>query len=230
MTWLRRAVKLWLPSLIPSKCVSPDWSLRQLSLSGFSPDLVIDVGAYVGDWSRMARRYFPNARFMLFEAQQMKKSKLEQAALEIGNAEVIVALLGAKEQEDVPFFNLETGSSVLEEKGNVSDNVSNLTMNRLDSYFDASRYANIFLKLDVQGYEIEVLKGATVFLDKVRFIQLELSTQEYNVGAPLSHDVMAYLADHRFFLFDILDLRRHNLEKTLVQFDAIFMRQLHHHG
>ena len=83
---------------------------------------------------------------------------------------------------------------------------------------------NCFIKLDVQGAEIDVLKGATALLKKAEFLLLEISTLNYNYKAPQFTDVIIFLKDIGFVLFDICDKRRMKNE-VLYQTDMIFVKE-----
>jgi hypothetical protein len=49
------------------------------------------------------------------------------------------------------------------------------------------------IKMDVQGAELDVLKGAVETLKSVNHIILELQVVEYNKGAPLKDAVIEYM-------------------------------------
>jgi hypothetical protein len=49
-----------------------DWSLRNARDNGFSPNVVIDVGAYEGEWARMVHQIFPAAQILAVEPQREK--------------------------------------------------------------------------------------------------------------------------------------------------------------
>jgi FkbM family methyltransferase len=79
-----------------------------------------------------------------------------------------------------------------------------------------------FLKLDVQGSELDVLRGATDSLGKIGWAYVELSTEQFYEGQALASDVIAFLRDYGFQLIDIVaEVRR---EERLVQFDGLFAR------
>ncbi|MBU1026761.1 MAG: FkbM family methyltransferase, partial [Candidatus Margulisbacteria bacterium] len=71
-----------------------------------------------------------------------------------------------------------------------------------------------FIKLDVEGADLDVLKGATSTLNAVKGIQVEVSFLERYVGAPLFGDVDAFLRERGFELFILK--REHWLRKNLV--------------
>ena len=81
------------------------------------------------------------------------------------------------------------------------------------------------LKVDAQGYELEILKGATETLPAIEAILLEVSTIEINVGSPLLHDVVGFLKTLGFVAYDILQIHRRPLDGALNQVDFIFVRE-----
>jgi hypothetical protein len=80
------------------------------------------------------------------------------------------------------------------------------------------------LKLDVQGAELDVLRGAARTLAGIEVIVIELSLQEYNKGAPLIAEVMARLDALGFALFDMFGVSR-TPAGVLLQSDGIFLRR-----
>lgn len=80
------------------------------------------------------------------------------------------------------------------------------------------------IKLDVQGYELEVLKGATMALQSAAFVLLEVSTWQYNQGSPLIDEVLHWMRDAGFMAFDVVELSRRH-DGQLVQVDILFARR-----
>ena len=81
------------------------------------------------------------------------------------------------------------------------------------------------MKLDVQGYELEVLAGAPETLARTEVILSEVSLLEYNEGQPLMADVIAYLGQRDFVPFDICGGLRRSSDLALFQTDMIFVRR-----
>ena len=69
----------------------------------------------------------------------------------------------------------------------------------------------LLLKLDIQGFELEVLRGSRIALDFAEFVLLEVSTLNYNRGAPLVAEVLDFMNQRGFVLFDIADLDRNRM-------------------
>ena len=80
----------------------------------------------------------------------------------------------------------------------------------------------MFLKLDAQGGELDVLKGASRTLDRTSTVLLEASVVEYNPGTPRIADVISFIRGCSFLLVDIWDLKR--IGPMLSQVDLLFTR------
>ena len=205
------------------------FSIKEMKLRGFNPKTVIDVGAYTGGWTSKVISYFPKAKFIMCEAQPDKKPYLEKIKNKYSNQiDYHMGLLGSTEKESVPYFLMETGSSVLEENTDYDRELTQLPMHTLDTVIDSESIQQpCFLKLDVQGYEIEVLKGAQTLLSRVDIILLEVSILEYNKGAPLIAEILQFMDNAGFSTFDITELKRTSDEHALFQADIFFCRHEH---
>lgn len=203
-------------------------ALAHLANSGFKPDWIIDVGANVGDWARMARAVFPNAAISMFEGNPENNAALARAQQQLGpNASYKLTLLGASNAQAVEFYSMGSGSSVLAEKTDVPREVITLPMCRLDDVTSIPAGASCLLKLDVQGYELEVLRGAAQLLPQVQAVLMEMSLLEYNRGAPLLHQVLEFMRAAGFLAYDIAGLSRRRRDGTLFQIDLVFVRHDH---
>jgi hypothetical protein len=89
-----------------------EFGLAAAAGRGLLPKTIIDVGAYEGAWSRMARRIWPNSRIFMFEPNLAKQTHLVLVASNI-NASLFSELLGAEDHTVVSYNVMESGSSVL---------------------------------------------------------------------------------------------------------------------
>ena len=80
-----------------------------------------------------------------------------------------------------------------------------------------------FLKLDVQGYELEVMKGASQALQRASVILMEVSLIELYEDNPLLEDVLKFMLKNNFVAFDICGLMRRTEDDVLAQIDMIFV-------
>ena len=197
------------------------WALTELRRFGFSPVHVLDVGAFVGDWARICLEIFPSSHILCIEPQDATQPQLQNLAAANPGVQVFQTLLGRTVIEDVPFLEIGSGSSVLAEApiGNGKP------MTTIDALVD-SGICNPpeLLKLDVQGYEMEVLEGYRRNFDRCQVIQCEVSLMPLNQGSPLIHEMVDYLYARGFMMFEVTELIRARSDGALWQVDAMFCR------
>lgn len=182
---------------------------------------VVDCGAYEGYWAKDFLSIFPETQMLLVEAQ---KTKIEIINKNISsNNLVCCALLGSSDEKEVLFNINETASSVVLE--GISDNVSKLTTRMLDSIINEINFPNPdFIKIDVQGYEIEVLKGSKLALQSSEFVLVEMTLMPL-IHEPIILEVMNYMDSVGFQLYDISALMRKPYDKALYQIDGLFIKK-----
>lgn len=201
---------------------SEELAYRRLKAKGFAPAFIVDVGAYEGNWTRLARRVFADAPVLMVEAQSGKRPLLEQVSRELPEVRYAQALLGRSSGRTVRFFEMETGSSMFAENSNAPRTETELATVTLDEIAGAV-VSPAFLKIDVQGAELEVLEGARETLASCEVVQLEVALVTYNEGAPTMLDVLSYMAAHDFAPLDVSGLTRPN-GVDLAQIDLLFSR------
>jgi len=196
----------------------------RLREKGFRPASIIDVGAYEGNWTRLARGIFPGVPVLMVEPQQAKRPFLEQVGRELADVRYEPALVGRQAGLPVEFFEMETGSSMYPERSDVPRRIVRLETTTLD---DLAREmpAPIFLKVDVQGAELAVLDGAKSTLGRCDLVQLEVALLPYNEGAPTMLEVLTYMDERGLVPLDISGFSRPN-GVDLAQIDVLFAPRL----
>jgi len=205
-------------------------SLLVLQQRGFAPRGMLDVGAYNGEFTMLARQIFPDASVVMVEPQAHKQEFLQVLATDLGgDCHVRQCLLGERIRQGVEFHQMETpygstGSSIYPETSDFPRKVVTLPMRTLDDLV-AELPGRTFdlVKLDVQGAELDVLQGAKEAIHRVEVLVAELSLHETNRGAPRIAEVMAAIDDLGFAMFDVLTLPR--TDGLLLQVDAVFVRK-----
>ena len=227
-SWARR-----MPPGSPSKRFLVDaalWHLEdvayaRLKENGFRPGCVIDVGAHEGKWTISTKNIFFEAPFIMFEARDEMRGELERVASSYPNVQFYVALLGPKESPGETFFRGQgSGSSRYRERSDAQMTSTEVPMTTLDKVLPATLTGPLFLKLDVQGGELDVLRGAKGTLAKTEVVQLEVALLPYNEGAPTASEVVTFMDEQGFTIYDIAGFVRPN-KKDLAQIDVIFVRK-----
>jgi FkbM family methyltransferase len=197
--------------------------LEAMAKLGFSPTTIVDVGAFEGGWSRMAKRIWPSVDLFMIEPNLDKSAILSNTASQL-DAILICELLGAENGRMVPFFIMESGSSVMNERSAVPRTVETRQLRTLDSLLKKIERPAL-LKIDAQGYELEILKGSSLILPSFEAVLLEVAIIEINEGAPLLDDVVAFMKTHGFVAYDILEMHRRPLDRALNQVDIVFVSE-----
>ena len=159
----------------------------------------------------------------MFEPNLEKQCHLAGVANDI-SASIFCELLGAEDDEIVSYHVMESGSSVLNERSSIHRVVERRTLRRMDTILKDVG-APALLKIDTQGYEVEVLKGSMAILRNIDAILLEVAIIEINEGAPLLHEVLAFLKSIGFVTYDVLEIHRRPLDNALNQIDILFIRE-----
>jgi FkbM family methyltransferase len=204
-------------------CCDLNWSLEQMKRFGFMPRNVLDVGAFQGEWAKSCLKVYPQAHIMCIEPQEDAQSKLRGLARQHPNLKVIQTLLGSQVSPHIPFQEIGSGSSVLLHP---YGNVSTKPMTTIDQLiFGKWLDPPELVKLDVQGYEKEVLKGWVRGFEKCQVIECEISLLPLVTGSPLLPEIIEYLQMRDFVIFDITELIRSPSDGTVWQIDALFCRK-----
>lgn len=97
----------------------------------------------------------------------------------------------------------------------------------LESVFDnyANQAENIFLKIDTQGFESEVLAGCQSKLAQIKAVQLELSTVPLYEGQELYRYFFDFFETNGFYLWSILPGFADDATGQHLQFDAVFVSE-----
>jgi hypothetical protein len=131
--------------------------------------------------------------------------------------------LGAAPTE-VRFNKYETASSVLSENNMTNAEIESRKLTTLDTIVDQKAIdGSVLIKIDTQGYELEILKGATQFLQKADVVLLEVSLLNIYIDSPLVDEVMFFMKEKGFYLYDICSIIRRPLDGALYQSDFIFV-------
>jgi FkbM family methyltransferase len=205
-----------------------DETLLHLREIGFYPDLVIDVGA--ADGTPPLQKHFPDSYFFWIEPLQEFEPALKKLQLHL-NGEYLIA--GVGKEEGSFDFNVHDdlhGSTMFNEtEGTHADGkkrqVPVLTLNKLNKIYNWQQFERVLLKADVQGFELEVLKGADDIFPNVEVMILEVALFKFLRNAPDFHEVVDYMKNIGYVVFDIIGGINRPLDFSLGQVDLVFVKE-----
>jgi FkbM family methyltransferase len=198
-------------------------------------DTVVDVGANAGQFGARIRAAGYRGRIVSFEPLAEAYAGLAATTAGDPGWECRRVALGASPGRETLHVSrdLEASSILAMEERHVrhwppSEYVGTETVEvaRLDD-FAASLVAegrSLYLKLDVQGYEIEVLRGGEEVLGSVDLVEAELSLVPLYRDGPLYGEVIEHLARRGFGLIAVEGITEEPENGHMLQLDAIFAR------
>lgn len=197
--------------------------LRGMKQRGFSPTLVLDVGAARGDWTASCRTIFPDAHFVLVEPLPEREADLaplverwhaRYVKAAAGRTQSTLSLLVPEDPGGASFLPADREGDAFF-KRSVTVPVVPLESLELPG-------GTTLLKMDVQGYELEVLAGAGRLLDQVEVIVAECSLYPFQRDLPLIHQTIERMLQLGYRLYDVADEVRWP-SGTLAQVDLVFV-------
>ena len=202
-------------------------ALERLAQNGFTPGLVFDVGAFRGDFAQMTLAIWPSARVACFEPLPYGREQIRELRQRLPSIDLHETLVGSVEKAGVEMHVAKTSSSLLRDAHNETFPVEIFPQTTLDKTIRDSYAGRApeLLKLDVQGFELEVLKGCKASLGGVRVILTELSLLDLHENVPLLHELVGWLGERGFVAYDICGMTRRPLDNALWQADMIFVRK-----
>ena len=172
--------------------------LYKLAEMKFNPTTILDIGAHTGQFYGWSKQIWPEAVIWLIEASDIHESTLRNIS-----PNVIIAMLGNKNRENVDFYTRSDkphtqGASYFEEWGYEHLCMTmKKTMKKLDDIFDDNTEFDL-IKLDTQGSEKNIIEGGQKLCKKASVIILEVSLVETNILAPLADEVISFMHDFGF--------------------------------
>ncbi len=194
---------------------------------------VIDVGANRGQFALFALHRFPRARIVCFEPLPNAFQKLAQVVGHDPRISVQQCAIGAVEETlSLNVTRRDDSSSLFKPTYLQTHTFSNtnavssvdVAVRRLDDVIDTCSLSCPFLlKIDVQGFELEVIRGAERLLREDGDILVEASFAELYKGQALADEVVATLLSQGYRLRGISSLT-HGLDGASLQGDFLFSR------
>ena len=166
--------------------------LQQLSKK-FTPKVIYDIGSSVLHWTNVAEKLWKESTIILFDGFEKYEPLYKGYQYNID-------VLSDTDNKKVTFYTNDThpgGNSYYKENNDLvfPSSCGTIKITRtLDSIVSEKKFPfpNL-IKLDVQGAEIDILKGGEKTVSNASFIILEAQDSDYNIDAPKVDKVMEYM-------------------------------------
>lgn len=202
--------------------------LRTLSL-----DYVVDVGANRGQFALIVRKVFPSAKIISFEPLNEAADAFQRIFSDDQDVELYPFALGKEKKTSIIHVTKDDDSSSLLPVSKKQTSIFPMAVEietrevvilPLSDIIKSQIPAASLLKMDVQGFELDVLKGCEGVLQKFRYLYIECSFIELYEGQPLVSDIIAWLDGRGFHIQGIHNVY-YQKDGTAVQADFLFFRE-----
>ncbi len=237
---MQKLSKMFLSKFRVDANSSPYDTLRRI-INGERDITFIDVGANTGQTIDLVRKDFKNAKIYSFEPTPELVKELEakyksdsyviiseKALADFdGKAKFYVSPYSPTNSMLVPDIDLyiEIHCDRANDLKNLKEIVVPVTT--LSNWYKSNNFSDHIdvLKIDTQGTELQVLKGAGDLLkDKIKIIILEVQFVNFYKGSPPYYKIFEFLYDHKYNLLDFFNnMRLNNLE--IIESDLIFLKR-----
>jgi FkbM family methyltransferase len=192
--------------------------------------VIYDIGANIGSWTLLAKSIFPDATIHSFEPLECHCEEFANRTSGIMGVNLHrVALGSVPDQIDMHVPDRSDASSLLpmtkacwNRYALSPKNLVPVTVERLDDFAHRETLPKAdLLKLDIQGFELEALHGATQMLSHTSALLTEVSFVELYKGQCVFNDVVAFLGENGFLVHAFG--ARTVLGKPVWQADVLFL-------
>jgi FkbM family methyltransferase len=210
---------------------------RQRYLHDSGVAAVVDVGANAGQYGAELRADGYRGRLLSVEPLEGAFQHLALRCAEDPLWDCVHCGLGARQEESILSVSANGFSSsllpILDSHVEAApesryQDTQTVQIRTLDAVVDEWECAQgqIGLKLDVQGYEAEVLRGAGATLPRVSFLEIELSLVRLYAGQPLFTEMVQAASALGFSLVNVEAGFSDPRTGRVLQIDGIFLRSL----
>lgn len=197
---------------------------------GYSPRTIIDVG--VADGTIELHQAFPDAHFLLVEPLEEFWPALDWLSSHY-RARVALVAAGARDGTatilhggSVAKMHEATVAAMQDPVERAANMAREVPMRRVDSLIrEFGLKGPMLLKIDVQGLELEVLKGADDILPSLDVVIMEVVFFSFNRRQPLVDEVIKFMLARGFFPYDFFGGYNRPLDDALAQIDVAFVKR-----
>ncbi len=224
----RTGFTIFRPGKLP---VGSDYRIT-LAEAGLAPATVVDVGANVGQFSLHLTEFFPAATIYAFEPISTTFAQLVRNTAASGRVRCFELACAAQAGEVEVFLQNHSVTNTLEPGRNVQtapDQLRQIVRTvRLDSFCSEQNLRSLdLLKVDAEGFDLEVLHGAQRLLDEgaIKMVLVEVTFDPDQEGVSQFGPISDFLATKGFKLSGLYNQTAGGPGHYLVFADALFTHQ-----
>jgi FkbM family methyltransferase len=197
-------------------------ALRRIAARGLEVGSVIDIGASNGAWSLAAMPFFPRAKYLLIEAQQVHEPHLKSFTAAHANAQYVLKAAG--EKPGSVFFDA-ADSFAGQARTSMAPGLIEIPVTSVDHEVAARVLPGPYLlKFDVHGFELPILRGAEKTMAQTDLIVMECYNFKIADEMLLFYDMCRYMDEHSFRVVDISEPLWRYRDNAFWQMDFFFVR------
>jgi len=205
---------------------------ENLKSAGFTPDTIFDVGAAYGYWSEELLKVYPKSRYELFEplSRIYEKYTNQQECFKKKYTNFTFHPVALGSHNGISQMSVAQdgwSSSLIEVKNqDFFDKTQMVKTYRIDDYVNKlSLPLPDIIKMDTQGYELEIIKGGKRIFGEAKIVFTEFwFYRGYGPKTALFNELISELNDLGFVLVELVGLHYGNL-RDLSSGDALFMKR-----
>lgn len=217
------------------KYPTPELDRRIKLLKNYNIDVIIDVGANIGQYGSELRNIGYQGKIISFEPTREAFEKLQKTAAKDSLWEVHNVSLGERDGEStINISKNSVSSSILNDLPQLTESApeatfikkETITIKKLDTLFESLQInnKNVYLKIDTQGYEKMVLDGAVASLENIIGIQIEMALIPSYEGSLTFDEMSANLKNLGFTLTTIESGHYNKKTGELLEVDGVFFK------
>lgn len=209
----------------------PRWDERILHAKklGFAVSSCLDVGAYVGTWSRLISEIFPDCKIIAIEPNPYIYDDLVRSLSTLSSPSIVLPIAVA-EQSGQSEFNIwgnphkATSASLQDHVRGDAEIRITVDIDTLDNIVAKYNFQPELVKLDLQGAEIKALRGASYLLKTVEMFLVEFGCLNAYIDRATPRQLLDIFYDNDYCLYDIVECHYRPYDGALTGGDFIFVK------